>query len=178
MKIAISGKSGCGNSSVSTIVADRLGVRLINYTFRTMAQERGMSFQEFSRLAENDTDFDRTLDRRQIEMAHEGDCVLGSRLAIWLLDSADLRVYLTASVEVRARRIGRREGKSYEQALEETVERDRRDRERYLKLYGIDNDHYDFADLVIDTEKLDPYEIADRITEAAEEITARERGEP
>ncbi len=170
MKIAISGKSGCGNSSVSKMVADRLDLRLINYTFRTMAQERGMSFQEFSRLAENDTNYDKMLDKRQIEMAREGDCVLGSRLAIWLLEEADLRVYLTASVEVRARRIGLREGKSYEVALEETVDRDRRDRARYLKLYAIDNDHFDFADLIIDTEQFEAYQVADQITEAARAI--------
>jgi cytidylate kinase len=173
MKIAISGKSGCGNSSVSKMVADRLGLRLINYTFRTMAQERGMSFQEFSRLAENDTSYDRMLDRRQIEMAAEGDCVLGSRLAIWLLKDADLRVYLTASIKVRAERIGRREGKSLEVALHETVDRDKRDRERYLKLYEIDNDDYDFADLVIDTERFEAYQVADQIAAAAGAIAAK-----
>ncbi|HUX20519.1 MAG TPA: AAA family ATPase [Spirochaetia bacterium] len=174
MKIAISGKSGCGNSSVSKMVADRLGLRLINYTFRTMAQERGMSFQEFSRLAEDDTSYDRMLDKRQVEMAMEGDCVLGSRLAIWLLKEADLRVYLTASVEVRAERIGRREGKSLEIALTETVDRDKRDRARYLKLYEIDNDEYEFADLVIDTERREAYEVAALITEAARAAAKRQ----
>jgi cytidylate kinase len=175
MKIAISGKSGCGNSSVSKMVADRLGLRLINYTFRTMAQERGMSFQEFSRLAENDTSYDRMLDKRQIEMAMEGDCVLGSRLAIWLLTEADLRVYLTASVEVRAERIGRREGKSSEIALSETVDRDKRDRARYLKLYEIDNDEFEFADLVIDTERYEAYKVADLITDAARTAAKRQK---
>lgn len=170
MKIAISGKSGCGNSSVSKIVADRLGLRLINYTFRSMAQERGMSFQAFSRLAETDTSYDRYLDRHQVELAAGGDCVLGSRLAIWLLPDADLKVYLTARVEVRAERIGRREGIPYEQALAETVDRDRRDRDRYLKLYNIDNDRYDLADLVIDTETHDLYTEADLIVEAASKL--------
>ena len=163
LKIAISGKSGCGNSSVSRLVAKRLGLRLINYTFRTMAQERGISFADFSMLAERDTSYDLFLDKKQIEMASEGDCVLGSRLAIWLLKDANLRVYLTASIRIRAERIGRREGKSVDQALAETVDRDRRDRERYLKLYGIDNNEYAFADLVIDTEQSDEYAVADRV---------------
>ena len=129
-----------------------------------------MSFQEFSRLAEADTSYDRYLDKRQVEMAREGNCVLGSRLAIWLLEEADLRVYLTAKVEVRAVRIGKREGKEYEQALAETIDRDRRDRERYLKLYEIDNDHFEFADLLIDTEKYDVYEVADLIVKRAQTI--------
>lgn len=134
-----------------------------------------MSFQEFSRLAENDTSYDRMLDKRQIEMAMEGDCVLGSRLAIWLLTEADLRVYLTASVEVRAERIGRREGKSSEIALSETVDRDKRDRARYLKLYEIDNDEFEFADLVIDTERYEAYKVADLITDAARTAAKRQK---
>ncbi len=54
------------------------------------------------------------------------DCVLGSRLAIWVLKEADLKVYLTASSEVRARRIQVREGGSLEQRLDETMRRDAR----------------------------------------------------
>ena len=38
--VAISGKSGCGNSTVSRLLSDRLGVQLINYTFRRMAGTR------------------------------------------------------------------------------------------------------------------------------------------
>ena len=90
MKIAISGKSGCGNSTVSRIVADRLGLRLVNYTFRALAAERGISFDEVRRQAEEDSSLDVYLDKRQVELAREGDCVLGSRLAVWLLDDADL----------------------------------------------------------------------------------------
>lgn len=167
LSVAISGKSGCGNSSVSRLVAERLSLRLINYTFRSLAEERGMSFEEFSRLAEVDTSYDLLLDRRQREMASEGNCVLGSRLAIWILRDATLKVYLTASIEVRAARIARREGKEIGRSLEETVERDRLDRARYLALYGIDNDQYDFADLVIDTEAHDEYSVAGLIAAAA-----------
>ena len=173
MKIAISGKSGCGNSSVSKTVAERLGLRLINYTFRTMARERGMSLQEFSQLAETDNTLDRQLDARQLEMAAKGECVLGSRLAVWLLEDADLRVYLTAPVEVRAGRISRREGSDFDSALAETLDRDRRDRARYLKLYGIDNDRYQFVDLVIDTERYSVDQIAEQIAAAAREGSGR-----
>jgi len=43
IRIAISGKSGCGNSTVSRIVATRLGLRVVNYTFKDLARDRGMS---------------------------------------------------------------------------------------------------------------------------------------
>lgn len=174
MKIAISGKSGCGNSTVTETVAQRLGYRRVNYTFKDMAAEEGVSFEQLCEMAEHDSRWDIRLDRKQVEMAREGDTVLGSRLAIWILDDADLRVYLDAPPEVRARRIQQRniqkgqKPTSYEAVLTETVERDQRDHDRYLRLYGIDNDDFDFADLIIDTTNLSPEEEADLIIAAAD----------
>lgn len=166
MRIAVSGKSGCGNTTVSRLLAERMGVRLINYTFHDMAKERGIPFEELCLLAENDNQYDRYLDRRQVELALEGSCVLASRLAIWLLEQADLSVYLYASAKVRARRISKREGTQWRQSLQDLEVRDARDRNRYLKLYGMDIDNYDFADLVVNTEKGDQFYVVDRIAEA------------
>ena len=162
--IAISSKSGCGNTTVSRIVAERLGLRHINFTFHDMARLKGISFSEMCRLAESDPRYDRELDRRQIEQASAVDCVLASRLAIWLLERADLKVYLTATIETRARRIATREKRTIAQALEQTQARDLRDRERYRRLYGIDIDHHDIADLTIDTEQGDQFIVAERNT--------------
>lgn len=167
IKIAISGKSGCGNSTVTKLVAERLGLRVINYTFKTIAEELGISFQELHRKAQTDFSYDRHLDTKQVELAKGGNCVLGSRLAIWMLEDADLKVYLDAPVEVRARRIHKREGGDYVKVLKETIERDRLDSKRYQELYGIDNNEFYFADLIIDVEKHDQYETADAIVEAA-----------
>lgn len=164
--IAISGKSGCGNSTVSRLVADRLGRRLVNYTFHTMADELGIEFPRLLELARTDTRYDRQVDERQVALASEADCVIGSRLAIWLVREAELKVYLYASGEVRAERIRNREGGEAEAVLEFTKRRDHADRERYLSLYGIDNDRYDFADLIINTERLRPDRIADIIIAA------------
>lgn len=165
LRIAISGKSGCGNSTVSALVARALGIELINYTFKTVAKERGLSADEVNRLAAEDPSWDIELDKRQVEMARQGSCVLASRLAVWKLEDADLKVYLTAPVEIRARRIQKREGGSFEEVLADTVERDRRDRDRYLQLYNIDNDKYDFVDLVVDTTDKDTQTVASLIVD-------------
>ncbi len=164
--IAISGKSGCGNSTVSRLVAERLGRRLVNYTFHSMAEEMNMPFEKLLKMASADTSWDRTLDERQVAMAMEGDCVMGSRLAIWLVRDAALKVYLHASSEVRAERIRKREGGEALEVLASTKRRDAIDRERYLSIYGIDNDRYDFADLLINTERMLPDRIADIIIAA------------
>jgi CMP/dCMP kinase len=165
VRIAISGKSGCGNTTVSRLVAERLSIRQINYTFHTMADEQGVSFGEMCRMAESDDSWDRYLDRKQVELAMEGSCVLGSRLAIWVLEAADLKVYLTAAPEVRARRIQQREGGTLEDVMAATDERDRRDHARYLRLYNIDTESFRFVDLIIDTERYLPDEIADLIVD-------------
>jgi cytidylate kinase len=168
IRIAISGKSGCGNTTVSRLVAGALGLRFVNFTFRSLAEERGLSLQDILALAARDDSIDRELDRRQVELAREGPgCVLGSRLAIWMLEEAELKVYLLASEQVRADRIWRREGGSLSEVAAFTVERDRQDRERYLRIYGIDNDDYSAADLVIDTDILDPAQITRIIVKKA-----------
>jgi len=160
LKIAISGKSGCGNSSVSGLVAGELNLRLINYTFKDMALEHGVSFDEFCRMAEEDLSYDIELDNKQVELAEKGNCVLGSRLAIWVLKDADLKVYLEASLLTRAGRIMKREGGDIESQMTATRLRDARDHSRYERLYRIDNDDYRFADLVIPTDEYTQQEVA------------------
>ena len=173
VKIAISGKSGCGNTTVSRLVAESLGLRFINFTFRALAEEKGIDLAKILALAAEDDSWDREVDRRQAALAREeGGCVLGSRLAVWLLEEADLKVYLRAKPETRARRIMRREGGSLGKVASFTARRDREDRDRYLRIYGIDNDDYSFVDLVIDTDMVEPAEIAELIMEKLKEKLA------
>lgn len=170
MRIAISSKSGCGNTTVSNLLSEKTGYPLVNFTFRQMAEERGVDFWTFCRMAEDDYDIDRELDRRQVEMAmNEKNCILASRLAIWMLKDADLKVYLTAGAKTRAERIQKREGGLLSDRMEETERRDRKDSNRYRIVYGIDNSHpEDVADIVIDTDNLNPEEIVSIIIQEIE----------
>jgi CMP/dCMP kinase len=170
VRIAISGKSGCGNTTVSKIVAERLNLRLINYTFHSIAEETGTDFSEICRLAENDDSYDRKVDETQIALASEGSCILGSRLAIWLLKEADLKFYLKASLDKRTHRIMEREGGDFATTFQETQCRDERDKARYLKLYSIDIDRFDTADIIIDAEENDQFEIAELIIHKVNEL--------
>ena len=170
--VAVSGKSGCGNSTVSRIVAGELGLKLINYTFKDLASDMGVSFDRMCLLAEQDSRHDLHLDRTQLKLAVAGNCVLGSRLAIWLLGNADAKVYLYAPLEIRAARISERESTEYERTLDETKNRDRRDRTRYERLYGIDIDRYDHADIVIDATQGDPDALAETIVGFVREKTS------
>ena len=164
--IAISGKSGCGNTTDSRIVAEILGLHFINYTFRSLARERGMSLAQVIEAADGDPSWDRILDSRQIELAQMEDCVVGSRLAIWMIPGASLRVYLKAGLETRIARIHAREGGNREDIACFTAMRDEKDKKRYRETYGIDTDDLSLANLVIDTELWDAQQIATIIAEA------------
>ena len=151
MRIAISGKSGCGNTTVSSLVSKELGYPMINFTFRNLAEERGMDFWDLAALAEKDDSIDFELDRRQVEMAlAREDCVLGSRLAIWMLKEADLKIYLDATVEERRgdpkRRNPRKRSRNNRPRRQDTA--------RYKRLYDIDNTDSTVADLIDRQEKV------------------------
>lgn len=163
VRIAISGRSGCGNTTVSRMLAEILDISFINYTFRALATEMRIPLEQILENAKNDFSYDRMVDEKQVELARQASCVLGSRLAIWMLPEANIKVYLEASEETRARRIFNREGGSQEEIIEFTKMRDAEDTRRYKELYKIDNADYTFADIIIDTEKSLPKTIVEKI---------------
>ncbi|MCR5763437.1 MAG: cytidylate kinase family protein [Treponema sp.] len=169
LRIAISGKSGCGNTTVSTLLSKKLGITLINYTFRQLAQEKGLTLEQVIQNAKTDDSYDKYVDTHQVELALKESCVLGSRLAIWMLKEADLKVYLFASDDLRASRIFNREGGDLQKIKEFTSMRDAEDTRRYKKLYDIDNNSYeDIADIVIDTSTSGPEGIVETILKELE----------
>lgn len=163
VRVAISGKSGCGNTTVSGLLSEKLGVTLINYTFRQLAAEKGMTLKEVIDAAKNDDSYDKYVDKHQVELALKEPCVLGSRLAIWMLKEADLKVYLLASDDTRAARVYNREGGDLQAIKDFTAMRDREDTGRYKTFYGIDNNDYSFVDIVIDVNDKTPDQIVDII---------------
>ena len=164
VRIAISGKSGCGNTTASTLLSDILAIPCINYTFKNLSAEMNLSFKEIVEKASSDFSYDKMVDSRQVELALSvPSCVLASRLAIWMLKNANLKVYLYASSKKRAERVHKREGGNFEEIEAFTKMRDEKDSKRYKALYSINNDEYGFADLVIDTDEKNPEQIVNII---------------
>ncbi len=94
MKIALSGKSGCGNTTVSGMIAKHYGLEFINYTFHDIAREHNIPFSEFYEkeiIGRNDYYWDKYLDNRLSVLSRKNNTVLASRLAIWISKSADLK---------------------------------------------------------------------------------------
>ncbi|WP_416840742.1 (d)CMP kinase [Haloferax sp. DFSO52] len=176
MLLTVSGPPGSGKSTTAAALAAAFDLEHISGgdIFRELAAERDMSAVEFNKLAEEDDQIDRDLDRRLRTIALERDGVLlESRLAGWLAgDEADLRLWLDAPVHVRAARIADREDKSAELAREETVTREESEALRYNEYYDIDITDLSIYDIALNTARWGPEEVTAICTAAVEAYDA------
>lgn len=152
MRITIGGCPGSGKTTLCVKLAEAFHLTHVSagQVFRDMASERGVSLEEFSRMAEMDESIDFEVDKRQKERAVENTVTEG-RITAHLVD-ADVKIWLSASLEVRARRIASRENIPYEEALKKTEEREISERKRYERYYGIDAGDLSVYDVVLNTE--------------------------
>ncbi|WP_411964135.1 (d)CMP kinase [Haloferax sp. YSMS24] len=172
MLLTVSGPPGSGKSTTAAALAAAFDLEHISGgdIFRQLAAERDMSAVEFNKLAEEDDQIDRDLDRRLRSIAVERDDVLlESRLAGWLAgDEADLRFWLDAPVAVRAERIADREEKPVDVAREETVTREASEAKRYKEYYNIDFSDLSIYDISLNTARWGESEVTEIITSAVE----------
>jgi cytidylate kinase len=167
MIICISGLSGSGKNSVGTAVARLLRLRVVDPTFKTLAAKQRMTLLEFQKKAEKDHDIDKKFDDALRAETRRGDCVVTTWLGPWMIEKADLRIWLYAPQAVRAKRVAGRDGMDAEAALKHISERDDDNHHRYRDIYGIDiYDHSGF-DLIINTTGIMPDESAEIIACAA-----------
>ena len=169
MKITISGPPGSGKTTVARILSDRLKIKLISAgsVFRQLAKERGMSIEDFSRLAEIDPEIDVLIDKMQKEMAErEKNLIVEGRLSAWMIKDADLKVLIFADAEIRYNRIARREGKDVQIVRQETKMREEIERRRYQKYYNINVDDWSIYDLIVNSNRLSAEKIAEIIISA------------
>ncbi|ADG12783.1 cytidylate kinase [Methanocaldococcus infernus ME] len=161
MIITIGGLPGTGTTTIAKKIAEKYNLRYVcaGLIFREMAKEKGMSVEEFSKYAEKNKDVDKEIDKRQVELAKEGNIVLEGRLAAWMLLKNNIKptlsIWFKAPIEVRAKRIAEREKISYEEALKNMTLREESEKKRYKEIYDIDLDNLFIYDLIIDTSKWD-----------------------
>jgi cytidylate kinase len=142
MRVTVSGLPGSGTTSLARYLAAEHNLDLISAgeVFRQMAKEREMDLVEFGRLASEDSSIDRLIDERQKEIAAaRDDIIVEGRLSGWFIGDAELKIWLTASLECRIRRILARDViENLDVAKKTTRQREECEAERYRTYYAID----------------------------------------
>ena len=138
-----------------------------------MAQERGMTIDEFNKLGEDESFTDTEVDEYQKNLGEKkDDLIMDGRLS-WYFIPKSLKVFLDVDAKEAAKRIyqaakeGLREDEKPFASVEEVetrVEaRVQSDTKRYQKYYGVDYLNRDNYDLIIDTTDLSPDQIVSMI---------------
>ena len=169
--ITISGLHGVGKSVYSKEVAKRFGLRRLSagQIFREIARERKITLEELSKIALETIDIDKEIDEYIVNEARKGGVVVDALLSGWLLkNEAQIRIYLTAPLEERVKRIAERDGKSFKEAFKETTLREDSERKRFKKYYGIDIDDLSVYNFIIDTSLSDFQTIKEMIFKLVE----------
>jgi cytidylate kinase len=168
MIVTIGGPIGSGKTTVAQAVAEKFGFTHVSagVVFRELAREKGITLEEFSKLAEENPEYDKELDARQIELAEKAEnAVIDGRLSGLIMD-ADLKVWLRASLETRAKRVCEREDKELSEALDDVKNRGDSELKRYKEIYDIDLRDLKPYDIVINTELFSAEEVTSIVEKA------------
>jgi predicted cytidylate kinase len=177
--VVLNGDLGSGKSTVSVMLAERLGVRRVSIgdLYRRMAAENGMTALQFNLHSELDDKVDHQLDQLQCDIAASGErLVVDSRLA-WHFFTGALKVHLITDPVVAARRVLGRTGdpvenyRGVEEARRQLAGRSESERQRFLSRYGVDKTRLRNYDLVCDTTRAAPEQVVARIVEMLETHT-------
>ena len=166
MKITISGAVGSGKSTISRILAKKLGY--IHYSIgefmREIAKKRNLSIMELSDRAEVDPTIDEELDEKQKSIGKEKDnFIMDSRLGFHFIPDS-LKIFFTVDIKEAAKRIynDKRAEETYKDVEEAIIflkKRMRSENIRYKEYYGIDFPKKEHFDLIIDTTDKTPEEV-------------------
>ncbi len=157
--VTIAGDPGSGKSTLAKALAAALDLPHFSMgdIFRRLAQEGGMSVEEFTRLAQQDPDaWDSRIDPYQCTIPEQHPAfVMDSRLGFHFLPHS-IKIYVKVDREEAARRLFRQQRaeerwESVEEGVRSLRERQGSERERFARLYGVDHTDLSQFDLVLDS---------------------------
>jgi cytidylate kinase len=174
--IIVSGMPAVGKTTVSKIVAESLGLKMVGGgdVLKEMAVEEGYKpggedwwdtgeGMKFLNERKKTPGFDKEVDKRLIEKAAKGDVVITSYPVPWL-SKKGLKVWLSGGVESRAKRMAKRDHADVRKCSKVLKVRDVENHKLYKKIYDIEfgKDLSPF-DLVVDTDSIDESRVAEII---------------
>jgi cytidylate kinase len=173
MIITIGGNLGAGKTTLAKRLAEAMHYEelYVGGIFREMAAEKNLSIEQFYAELKNDPAIEQAVDKRQATMMREKDnLVVQGRVAWYFAKSSPfevLNIFLGVDAATGAKRSGERKeniGRTADEMVIATAEREKMERERYAALYGIEN-HFDPAhyDIVLDTTSLTEEQVFEKV---------------
>jgi predicted cytidylate kinase len=177
--VVINGDLGSGKTTVSVLLAERLGLRRVSIGdfYRELAAQRGLSALQLNRHSELDDKIDAYIDQIQRDIVKSGEqLIVDSRLA-WHFFTDALKVHLITEPTVAARRVLSRPTDvenytSLEEARSQLASRNESERVRFLTKYGVDKTRLHNYDLVCDSTRATPEEVLATIIECLQKPPA------
>jgi cytidylate kinase len=172
--IVLNGDLGSGKSTVSRLLAQRLGIRRISVgdLYRELAEQRGLTALQLNLHAELDDKIDFYVDQLQRDIAGTAEqLIVDSRLA-WYFFTDALKVHLIADPAVAAGRAFNRPATAQESytseqdAMTRIAERSESERARFLSRYGADKTRWSNYNLILDATTATPTDLVDQIETA------------
>ncbi len=160
MLITLSGTIGSGKTTIANEISKLNFVHIsAGEIMRRMAKERNLSLLEFSAYAEKNFEIDKKIDKHQKllvekEIKKGNNCVVEGRIS-WFVIKSDIKIFLDADVDVRAKRVMKREKCSYDDASKGIKNRELSEYKRFKEIYSIDINDLRNYDLCINTSKWD-----------------------
>jgi cytidylate kinase len=178
--IIISGMAGAGKSTLARMLADHYNIEYVcgGDVLKEIAREEGYNptenwwetkeGMEFLKKRQQSHEFDKKLDEILIKRAEKGNCIMTSWALPWIWGNG-IKIWLHASQKTRAKRIVKRDGISFEEALEYVKKRDLENVKLYKELYGFElGKDLDVFDILMDVGDMSPGEMLENVVEVLE----------
>jgi cytidylate kinase len=170
MIISIGGQSGSGKNEVAKVLANKLGIKFysVGNFRRDMAVERNINLTRLNDVGEKQDFTDKKADEFVKKLGNDEDnFVIAGRLAHYFIPNS-VKILLKAHLRIRAERAytEEREMEGYRDlgdAIASLINREKSDRYRFKKYYGIELDNEMEYDLIISTDNLTYEEVAEQI---------------
>jgi CMP/dCMP kinase len=171
MLITISGLPGSGKTVVGRILAQQLGYKFYSVgDFRgEMAQKLGFTIDELNKVGEKEFWTDKKADDWQKNIGQTQDnVVVDGWLAFHFIPNS-FKIFIEVDPQAAAHRIfiDQRPDEKYlnseEAVAKQVADRLAETRNRFLKYYQVDFLNKDYYDLIIDSSKISPQEVVNKI---------------